>query len=218
MAPISSVQTAGRGRLVRRAAIRAAVRAAAAWTLAAAGARPAAAQRILGLGGLEARGGAAHVVDATTRWNAAAELDLGYLWRPSIRTTLGYDYFNGGNRRAVAGERFGGTLRGHGVQASLRADLLGRSRLSPYALLGLTVHHLSVSGVGDPTVAGLIEGTYVGPALGGGAAYRLGRAFVWSVTGDVRRVWAGNASRTLVAAGLRYAPRGRGAYDDARRD
>ncbi|MFL5577522.1 MAG: outer membrane beta-barrel protein [Gemmatimonadaceae bacterium] len=213
------VRECGRACLSRRAASRGtrsvtrlATLAIGAVALLGAAARAAGAQRFISLGGAEVRAGVADVVEADKKFNAAFDLDLGYVWRPFLRTSLGYDFFNGGIDRTVAGTRIGGTLKGNGLQGTVRADLLTASRVSPYALLGLTWHNVSVSGVRDPTVANLIEGNYFGFGYGAGAAWRFGRAFQWAVVGDLRRVEAGNAARTLVTAGLRYQRLGRGAY------
>jgi hypothetical protein len=55
--------------------------------------RASCAQKLLGFGGLEVRAGAANPKNASAGGAYALTADLGYVWRPELRTYVGLDGF-----------------------------------------------------------------------------------------------------------------------------
>ena len=170
------------------------------------------AQKLPGLGGGEVRFGVADPANADKGYTYALELDAGYLWRPALRSYIGLEGFKSDVAVTVAGADVGGSIKGTGLETGVRYDLLPEGRLSPYGVAGLNFSNVSANGVSEPSTADLLDGFHVAVTLGGGLAWHLGTKHTWSAVGDLRYITGTNVGRTVVTAGMRWSPRGRGMY------
>jgi len=170
------------------------------------------AQRILGFGGLEARGGVADVKNADKGISWAVDGDLGYLKLPILRTYAGLTGFNADVDLKLGGNQVGGSLSATGVETGFRADLRPFRKLSPYLLLGLSFTHVNARDVNDPAGEDLLDGFYTALDYGIGAAWHLGTRRTWAAVGDLRFTTGSDVGRTVVTAGIRWNPRGPDMY------
>jgi hypothetical protein len=174
--------------------------------------RASCAQKLLGFGGLEVRAGAANPKNASSGGAYALDADLGYLWRPELRTYVGLDGFLANTDLSVNGVDVEGSIKGFGLETGVRYDLVPTRRLSPYGLLGLSFTDVSARDVSDPTTRELLDGFYTELVYGIGVAWHLGQRQVWSVVGDIRGVSGSDVGRAVLTAGVRWTRRGREAY------
>lgn len=171
------------------------------------------AQTFPGFGGIGIRAGAVSPDDAKAGFGMSADLDLGYLRVPLVRTILGFNYFNADVDRQVGGSPVGGSMTVTGGSLGLRLDLLAGARFSPY--LGAAILGQSLSAdVTDAGTKDLLEGFYFGAGISGGFAFALDSARRIAVTGEARRGFANNASHTGFEVGFRFSPRGTMMYSN----
>lgn len=175
-----------------------------------------AAQQLPGLGGIGLRAGVVTPDDAKTGLAMSADLDLGYILMPQLRTVVGFNYFTADVDRRVGGNATGGSMTGTGASVGLRFDLLPGARLSPYLGAGLTA--LSVNAdVADAGTRELLDGFYVGAGVSGGLAFALDSAQRFSAVAGARRVFVTNAAHTAYEVGVRWSPRGPNTYSTSAR-
>jgi outer membrane protein OmpA-like peptidoglycan-associated protein len=172
----------------------------------------ASAQKFLGLGGLEFRLGVAEPKDADKGVSYAIDVDVGYLFLPTLRTYALLEGFSADVDRVVAGTDVGGAMDGLGVETGVRYDLLPTGKISPYGLLALNFTNVSAHDLADASTEDLLDGFYTSFVYGAGVAWHLGRRHTWSVTGDIRSIAGSNVGRTIVSAGIRWTPRGDATY------
>ena len=170
------------------------------------------AQKFPGFGGGEFRAGAANPKNASAGGAYALDGDLGYIWRPELRTYVGLDGFLANTDLSVAGADVGGSIKGFGIETGVRYDLVPLRRLSPYGLLGLSFTDVSARDVSDPAASDLLDGFYTELVYGIGVAWHLGQRQVWSLVGDLRGVSGSDVGRAVLSAGVRWTRRGREAY------
>ena len=174
--------------------------------------RASCAQKLPGFGGLEFRAGAANPKNASAGGAYALDADLGYLWRPELRTYVGFNGFLANTDLSVAGADVGGSLKGFGIETGARFDLIPTRSLSPYGLLGLSFSDVSARDVSDEATSDLLDGFYTELVYGIGVAWHLGRRQTWSLVGDLRGVSGSDVGRAVLTAGVRWTRRGREAY------
>jgi outer membrane protein OmpA-like peptidoglycan-associated protein len=173
------------------------------------------AQQFPSLGGAELRFSLVTPEKADLGFGGSAQLDLGYLQMPWIRTLFGVDYFGAGLDRRVNGVAVGGTFSAIGAHAGVRIDPLGASRLAPFGLLTLSARNARTSGVTDPTTRDLLQGFYIGAGVGAGFALAIDTSHHTMITVQAERFAITNIGHWAVTAGLRFMPSGRRAYDRA---
>ena len=170
------------------------------------------AQKFPGFGGAGFRAGAANPKNASVGGAYALDADLGYLWRPALRTYVGLDGFLANTDLNVAGADVGGSIKGFGLATGVRYDVIPTRSLSPYGLLGLSFSDVSARDVSDPATSELLDGFYTELVYGIGVAWHLGRRHTWSLVGDLRGVSGSDVGRAVLTAGVRWTRRGREAY------
>jgi len=170
------------------------------------------AQRILGFGGLEARGGVADPKNADKGFDYAIDADLGYLKLPILRTYVGLTGFSSDVDLTAGGTQVGGSINGLGVETGVRVDLRPLGKLTPSLLLGVSFTNVTASDVNDPAASGMLDDFYTALDYGVGLAWHLGARHTWSVVGDLRFTTGSNVGRTVATAGMRWSPRGRDMY------
>lgn len=170
---------------------------------------PAASQPFPWLAGVEPRLGVAAPEEADAGLSLSGEVDLGYLWSPGLRVIAGLNHFRADVDRPGVEE---GDLTATGGLLALRADLLPRARLSPFALGGLSWHQVSADVPGDSQLEGLLDGAAAGVTAGAGLRWSLDEAGRFGATVTVRQTWANNVDHTTAEAGIRYLLQGRRAY------
>ena len=170
------------------------------------------AQRILGFGGIEARGGVADPKNADKGFDYAIDADLGYLKLPILRTYVGLTGFSSDVDLTAGGTQVGGSIKGLGLETGVRVDVRPLGKLTPSLLLGLSFTNVNATDVNDPAASDMLDAFYTALDFGAGLAWRLGARHTWSVVGDLRYTTGSNVGRTVVTAGLRWSPRGRDMY------
>jgi outer membrane protein OmpA-like peptidoglycan-associated protein len=167
------------------------------------------AQQFPSFGGIEARLGVAAPENADPGLSAAVDLDLGSLGIGSLRTVAGFHYFS--VNRDVDAPGGAGSYTATGGRLGLRLDFFGTRAFTPYGLAALTGHSVDAD-VADPETSDLLQGFYVGAAIGAGAALALDQAGRVAVTAEARRTIASNIGHYAVELGVRFLPRGAASY------
>ena len=171
------------------------------------------AQRIFGLGGLEARTGTAVPKNADVGYSYAFDIDLGYLKLPTLRTYAGLTGFGSDVDLEVGGNDVGGSVKGFGLETGVRYQFLPLRRFSPSALLGLSFTDVSARDVSDPATSDMLDGFYMAFDYGIGLAWNIGRRHTWALIGDLRQTTGSNVGRTVTTVGVRWTPKGRGTWE-----
>lgn len=170
-------------------------------------------QQFPGLGGVGVRAAAVTPEQAKTGFGVSADLDLGSLRLPWLRTLLGFNYFTADVDRRVAGTPVGGSMTAMSGRVGIRADMFAGARFSPYVGAALGGHSVNAS-VADPGTQDLLDGFYMGAGVSGGFAFALDSARRFSVVGEVRRAFVTNVGHTAYELGFRFSPRGALMYSD----
>ncbi|MBA4157252.1 MAG: OmpA family protein [Gemmatimonadetes bacterium] len=165
------------------------------------------AQAFPGFGGIEGRVGMVSPENANFGFSASADLDLGYVGSPTLRTIIGANYFIADVDRA----NITGSMNVIGGRVGLRLDPLGGARLSPFLIATVNGHNVNAD-VDDEPLQETLSGFNVGAALGGGIGYALDDAHRTVVTLEGRRVFINNIGHWGAEIGVRIVPRGRDAY------
>lgn len=165
------------------------------------------AQRFPGFGGIEGRLGVVSPENANPGFSASADLELGYVGSPTLRTIVGANYFIADvDRPGITG-----SMNVIGGRVGLRLDPLAGSRFSPFLIATINGHNVDAD-VDDEQLQGTLSGFNVGAGLGGGVGYALDEAQRTVVTLEGRRVFINNIGHWGAELGLRIVPRGRNAY------
>lgn len=178
---------------------------------------PALGQRFPGAGGAEIRLGIATPRDLradelSIGRSLSADVDLGYLGRPWVRTIVGVHHF----RTDIESEdATRGDASAFAVRAGLRADAFTASRTAASALAAVSLQTVRASVPEDPTTEGLLDGVYAGFTLGAGVRRALDRQARASLVAEVRRTFVPNLNHWAFEAGIRYLILGTGAYVSA---
>lgn len=169
---------------------------------------PLAGQAFPGFGGIEGRIGLVQPENASVGFGASADLDLGYIGTPSLRTIVGANYF------AADVDRTGvtGSLTAIGGRAGVRFDLLPTSAISPYLIATINGHNIDAD-VSDAVLGETLSGFNVGGGVGAGITYAFDEAQRTRVTVEGRQVFINNVGHWSAELGIRLVPRGRRAYD-----
>ena len=157
--------------------------------------------------GFGARVGVASPEQADAGFSVSADLDLGALRTPRLRTFVGLNYFTADAARTQGNEQVKGGFSAIGGHAGLRLDLLDIGRVTPYLLAELSGHQVSAGDVNQPDTRRLLEGFYVGAGAGGGVAWHWSETGGSSVVVEGRRVAANNIDRWVGEIGLRFERR-----------
>nr|MDQ3556060.1 hypothetical protein [Gemmatimonadota bacterium] len=171
-------------------------------------AAPVDAQRFPSFGGIEGRAGAVLPSNASAGLSASADLDLGYLGAPALRTIVGANFFRADTDRPDAD----GSFSAVGGRLGVRFDPLGAGRFSPYLLAAVTGHNVNANIPDNPDTERLLSGFVVGAAAGGGLTYAFDPSERLAFVAEGRRVFVNNVAHWGVELGIRLTPLGRGAY------
>lgn len=167
------------------------------------------AQALPGFGGIEVRLGAVVPSQDKTGAGFSADVDLGYLGVPRLRTLVGFNYFRADADRSIGTNPVRGTYDAIGGRVGLRLDAFGPGRLAPFLTGAITGHSVSSD---DAEVQALLEGFYVGGSAGLGLSWALGEMRQAALTTEARRVFVSRVGHWAFDIGVRYTPRGPGAY------
>lgn len=178
-----------------------------------AAAPPSVAQRFPAFGGIEGRAGAVFPSNASTGISASADVDLGYVGSPVLRTIVGGNFFRADTERGTGD----GSFSAVGGRLGLRFDPLGAGRFTPYVLAAVTGHNVSSDIPGDEQYERLLGGFVVGASVAGGLTYALDEAERLAFVAEGRRVFVNNIAHWGVELGIRLTPLGRRAYAAAPR-
>lgn len=195
------------------------IRALVAGVLLASVAGPAASQSFPTFGGIGIRAGAFSPEHASTGVGGSVEIDLGYLRWTNLRTLIGYSYFGSDVERTISGTALDGSITTHAGRVGVRLDLFRGARLSPYIGAGLSGQSVSASASdeGDQELLdGVYDGFFVGMTASGGLAFWVDTAQRLAITAEVRQAFAPKIGHTAYEIGVRFTPRGRGAYSNVR--
>jgi outer membrane protein OmpA-like peptidoglycan-associated protein len=175
--------------------------------LAAMAALPADAQRFPGFGSIEGRIGITSPENAGTGLFAAADLGLGYVGFPSLRTIAGLHYWTAdADRAGVTGD-----FTAIGGQAGLRLEVMPTSVLAPY-VYGTVIGQNVDASLSNADTQGLLEGFNVGASVGVGLSYSLDQVQRTRVTVEYKQTFINNFDSWGVTVGFRLVPRGNRAY------
>lgn len=172
------------------------------------GGTPAAAQLFPAFGGLELRAGGTKPEDADLGYTISVDADLGYFFTPYLRIIAGGNVFGADFDE----DERSGSFTGVGARVGARIEPYVVSGVTPYALVALTGHNISTSGVADANTEDLLEGFNTGLAVGIGGAYALDAGEHFAATAELRHVFQNNFGRTALEVGFRYLIGGRDAY------
>ncbi len=172
------------------------------------GGTPAAAQLFPAFAGLELRAGGTKPEDANLGYTISVDADLGYFFTPYLRIIAGGNVFGADFDQ----DERSGSFTGVGARVGARIEPYVVSGVTPYALVALTGHNISTSGVADPNTEDLLEGFNTGLAIGIGGAYALDAGEHFAATAELRHVFQNNFGRTALEVGFRYLIGGRDAY------
>ncbi|MFI5243365.1 MAG: hypothetical protein ACHQRL_10190 [Gemmatimonadales bacterium] len=133
-----------------------------------------------------------------------ADLDIGSIFTPKLRLSVGLNYFHADiDRRNHLGEPVDGTFHDFSLHAEGSYELFYANRFGPYAGAGVGVHFRGSDINNDiDDDARLFHGAVIGADLFGGTTFALTKSRRYSLYGEARRVEAKNVERTLARVGL----------------
>ena len=133
-----------------------------------------------------------------------ADLDIGSVFTPKLRLSVGLNYFHADiDRRDHFGDPVDGTFHDFSVHAEASYELLRIDRFGPYVGAGVGVHFRGSDINNDiDNTARLYKGAVVGADLFGGTTFALTKSRRYSLYAEARRVEAQNVERTLARLGL----------------
>ncbi len=172
------------------------------------GTPPAAAQSFPGFGGIEVRLGLASPENAQLGFGATADLDLGYLAAPTLRTIVGFSYLGSDVERVDAD----GSFNARGGRLGLRLDPLGAARLSPFILVTANLYEGRFNLPDNPGLERALDGFNAGIGLGVGFMWALDDGHRSMAMAEVRRIFVNNLNQWGLELGLRFQPRGQDTY------
>ena len=133
-----------------------------------------------------------------------ADLDIGSVFTPKLRLSVGLNYFRADiDRRDHFGTPVDGTFHDFSVHAEASYEVLRINRFGPYVGAGVGVHFRG-SDINDDVdnTARLYRGAVIGADLFGGTTFALTKSRRYSLYAEARRVEAQNVERTLARLGL----------------
>jgi hypothetical protein len=133
-----------------------------------------------------------------------ADLDIGSVFTPKLRLSVGLNYFRADiDRRDHFGTPVDGTFHDFSVHAEASYEVVRINRFGPYVGAGLGVHFRG-SDINDDVdnTARLYRGAVIGADLFGGTTFALTKSRRYSLYAEARRVEAQNVERTLARLGL----------------
>jgi opacity protein-like surface antigen len=133
-----------------------------------------------------------------------ADLDIGSVFTPKLRLSVGLNYFHADiDRRDHFGDPVDGTFHDFSVHAEASYEVLRIDRFGPYVGAGVGVHFRGSDINNDvDNTARLYKGAVVGADLFGGTTFALTKSRRYSLYAEARRVEAQNVERTLARLGL----------------
>ena len=133
-----------------------------------------------------------------------ADLDIGSIFTPKLRLSVGLNYFHADiDRRNHLGEPVDGTFHDFSLHAEGSYELFRVDRFGPYVGAGVGVHFRGSDIKNDiDNDARLFRGAVIGADLFGGTTFALTKSRRYSLYAEARRVEAENVERTLARAGL----------------
>jgi len=133
-----------------------------------------------------------------------ADLDIGSVFTPKLRLSVGLNYFHADiDRRDHFGDPVDGTFHDFSVHAEASYEVLRIDRFGPYVGAGVGVHFRGSDINNDiDNTARLYKGAVVGADLFGGTTFAISKSRRYSLYAEARRVEAQNVERTLARVGL----------------
>ena len=133
-----------------------------------------------------------------------ADLDIGSIFTPKLRLSVGLNYFHADiDRRNHLGEPVDGTFHDFSLHAEGSYELFRVDRFGPYVGAGVGVHFRGSDIKNDiDNDARLFRGAVIGADLFGGTTFALTKSRRYSLYAEARRVEATNVERTLARVGL----------------
>ena len=133
-----------------------------------------------------------------------ADLDIGSVFSPKLRLSVGLNYFHADiDRRDHLAQPVDGTFHDFSVHAEASYEIVRIGRLGPYVGAGVGVHwrgsHIN-NDIND--TARLYRGAVIGGDFFGGATFALTSSRRYSLYAEGRRVEAQNVERSLARVGV----------------
>lgn len=133
-----------------------------------------------------------------------ADLDIGSVFTPKLRLSVGLNYFHADiDRRNHLDAPVNGTFHDFSLHAEGSYEVVRIGRLGPYLGAGVGVHFRGshIDNDVDDT-ARLFRGAVIGADLFGGTTFALTKSRRYSLYAEARRVEAQNVERTLARLGI----------------
>jgi len=133
-----------------------------------------------------------------------ADLDIGSVFTPKLRLSVGLNYFHADiDRRDHFGDPVDGTFHDFSVHGEASYEVARIGRFGPYVGAGLGVHFRG-SDINDDVdnTARLYKGAVLGADLFAGTTFALTQSRRYMLYGEARRVEAEHVERTLARVGL----------------
>jgi hypothetical protein len=133
-----------------------------------------------------------------------ADLDIGSIFSPRFRLSVGLNYFHADiDRRDHLGDPVDGTFHDFSVHAEASYEIARIGRLGPYVGAGVGVHWRG-SDIDDDIddTARLYKGAVIGGDFFGGTTFALTKSRRYSLYAEGRRVEAQNVERSLARVGI----------------
>jgi outer membrane protein OmpA-like peptidoglycan-associated protein len=172
-------------------------------------ASPGVTQSLPSFAGVEVRTGLTFPEAATAALAVMVESDIGYIWRPQLRTVAGVSRFSANIDREPGDNE--GSFIATGFWLGTRYDVTPLRIWGPYVRASLTLHRVDAD-AWDPAVGALLSGTNAGAAIALGGRYGIDDRGRLAGTFEVRRTFINNLAQTSFEAGLRLQRRGLRAY------
>ena len=170
---------------------------------------PATGQRAPTFGGAELRFGLVLPEAAEVGTGLMAEVDLGYVYTPSLRLLTGFSRFVADIDREPGGDE--GSYTAHGGWLGGRFDFTPLRRLSPYVKAAFTAQSVNADAF-DPDIGRLLDGLNMGMGAAVGARFQIGGPGSIQATTELRRTFINNVGNSALEIGVRWQRRGQGAY------
>ena len=133
-----------------------------------------------------------------------ADLDIGSIFSPRFRLSVGLNYFHADiDRRDHLGDPVDGTFHDFSLHAEASYEIVRIGRLGPYVGAGVGVHWRGSDIDNDvDNTARLYKGAVIGGDFFGGTTFALTKSRRYSLYAEGRRVEAENVERSLARLGI----------------
>lgn len=133
-----------------------------------------------------------------------ADVDIGSVFSPKLRLSVGLNYFHADiDRTNHLGDPVGGTFHDFSIHGEASYEILRVGRLGPYVGAGVGVHWRGSSIDNDvDNTARLYKGAVLGGDFFGGTTFALTQSRRYSLYAEARRVEAQNVERSLARVGI----------------